>query len=75
MKDSDIMQFGKYKGEKLGDVPASYLLWFYAQSWAKEHKDLYEYVNANIEHLRKEKEEDFELGAQCRWESQQNIWR
>jgi uncharacterized protein (DUF3820 family) len=27
MSDQDLMPFGKYKGEKMEDVPASYLLW------------------------------------------------
>lgn len=27
MTDQDLMPFGKYKGEKMEDVPASYLLW------------------------------------------------
>lgn len=27
MSDQDIMPFGKYKGEKMENVPASYLLW------------------------------------------------
>lgn len=27
MTDESIMQFGKYKGEKLANVPSEYLLW------------------------------------------------
>lgn len=27
MRDNDPMPFGKYKGEKMIDVPAEYLLW------------------------------------------------
>lgn len=27
MTDQDLMPFGKYKGEKMENVPASYLLW------------------------------------------------
>jgi hypothetical protein len=27
MTDQDLMPFGKYKGEKMEKVPASYLLW------------------------------------------------
>lgn len=29
--DTDPMPFGKYKGVRLGDVPAGYLLWLYNQ--------------------------------------------
>ena len=30
--DDDLMQFGKYIGERLSDVPASYFSWLYNQS-------------------------------------------
>jgi len=29
MQDDDIMPFGKHKGEKMANVPASYLIWLY----------------------------------------------
>jgi len=29
MNDESIMPFGKYKGEKLANVPSSYLLWLF----------------------------------------------
>ena len=32
MNDESLMPFGKYRGAKLADVPASYLLWL----WDKE---------------------------------------
>ncbi len=38
------MPFGKYKGEAIGDVPASYLLWFYDQVWSRKHRAVYGYV-------------------------------
>jgi uncharacterized protein (DUF3820 family) len=28
LEDSDLMPFGKYKGSKMIDVPADYLLWY-----------------------------------------------
>jgi uncharacterized protein (DUF3820 family) len=29
MTDNDLMPFGKYKGEKMANVPPEYLLWFF----------------------------------------------
>lgn len=29
MTDEDLMPFGKFKGEKMINVPADYLLWLY----------------------------------------------
>lgn len=29
INDNSLMPFGKYKGSKMIDVPASYLLWLY----------------------------------------------
>lgn len=31
--DEDLMPFGKHKGRKLEDVPASYLLWLWDEGW------------------------------------------
>lgn len=59
MKDSDVMPFGKHKDEKLGDVPASYLLWAADQSWVKEkYPGLFTYVDSNRKHLEKEAAEN-----------------
>lgn len=63
MKDSDLMTWGKYKGEKLGNVPASYLLWFFEQPWAKEHKELFAYVESGFKHLVKEAEAKYYDGT------------
>lgn len=48
LNDDSIMPFGKYKGEKLGDVPADYLLWLYendrcdrkVKSYVEENMDV-----------------------------------
>lgn len=59
MKDSDIMPFGKHKGEKLGDVPASYLLWLGDQpDIKKRHPELWAYIDSGRAHLEKEKKLD-----------------
>lgn len=55
MKDSDLMPFGKYKGEKLGDVPADYLLWLVDQGNVRvRYPELYRYVDQGRAHLEKE---------------------
>ena len=55
-KDSDLMPFGEHKDEKIGDVPADYLLWFAEQPWAMKYPRLLAYVNLgkNKEWLIKE---------------------
>jgi Putative quorum-sensing-regulated virulence factor len=58
MKDSDEMPFGKHKGEKLGDVPASYLLWLADQPDVKrKYPELYAYIDEGRVHLEKETRE------------------
>jgi uncharacterized protein (DUF3820 family) len=50
------MPFGKYKGRKLADVPARYLLWLYEG----EMRDgpLKRYIDDNIDALRKEEQKE-----------------
>lgn len=52
MTDQSIMPFGKYKGEKLANVPARYLLWCYDQSWCRG--ELRKYIEENREVLLSE---------------------
>jgi uncharacterized protein (DUF3820 family) len=52
MNDESIMPFGKYKGEKLANVPAKYLLWLYDQSC--NNKELYAYIEENLDALESE---------------------
>jgi len=55
MKDNDIMPFGKHKGEKLGDVPARYLLWLSEQPDVSARlSGIIQYVEQNRAHLEKE---------------------
>lgn len=46
MNDNSIMPFGKYKGEKLANIPASYFLWLNDQEWCRE--DIKEYIKENM---------------------------
>ena len=43
--DDDRMPFGRYHGERLGDVPDSYWRWFLEQGWCGDYPDLVEYAN------------------------------
>ena len=54
MKDDDLMPFGKHKGEKLGDIPASYLLWCADNFGPGKYPDLVAYVEKNRMALEKE---------------------
>jgi uncharacterized protein (DUF3820 family) len=58
ISDKTTFPFGKHKGQLLGDVPASYLLWFYDQEWAPKFMDIMEYVAKNRLALEKEARED-----------------
>ena len=55
--DESIMQFGKYKGKKMKDVPASYLIWCYEQDWILKDPDLFTYIDTNWNALEQEVEE------------------
>lgn len=45
MTDQDLMPFGKYKGEKMEEVPASYLLWLRDQGVS--HPGVKAYIEEN----------------------------
>lgn len=52
MDDNSLMTFGKYKGVKIANVPASYLIYIYENGrlWG----DLKEYIEDNLEVLKEE---------------------
>ena len=50
--DESLMPFGKFKGNRLVDVPARYLLYLHRESIAKG--DLKAYIEDNLEVLEKE---------------------
>ena len=52
LKDTSAMPFGKHKGEKMANVPASYLLWLFEND--KCNKEVREYVLINMDVLKKE---------------------
>jgi uncharacterized protein (DUF3820 family) len=52
MTDESIMLFGKYKGEKLANVPASYLLWLFNEG--KCYGELRAYIVDNMDAIKAE---------------------
>lgn len=50
MEDNSIMPFGKYKGEKMIDVPADYLLWLYENN--KSKGELKAYIEDNLDVIK-----------------------
>lgn len=45
LTDDDRMLWGKYKDERLGDIPDDYWQWFLKQDWCDNWPDLVEYAN------------------------------
>ena len=50
--DESLMPFGKFKGNRLVDVPARYLLYLHRESIARDN--LKAYIEDNLEVLEKE---------------------
>jgi hypothetical protein len=48
--DNSLMPFGQYKGYKMANVPASYLLWIYDNLQLRE--DLKKYIEDNKDVLK-----------------------
>ena len=46
LQDHNLMPFGKYKGTKMENVPASYLLWLNSQENCQA--DVKEYIQENM---------------------------
>jgi uncharacterized protein (DUF3820 family) len=52
MTDDSVMPFGKYKGEKMSNIPASYLLWLFENSTTKN--EVYFYIKDNLDVIKAE---------------------
>jgi len=52
-----VMPFGKHQDECLGDIPASYLLWFADQDWSKKYPDILAYIEKERKTLEQEAKE------------------
>ena len=56
LTDESKMPFGKYAGQKLANVPASYLLWLYNEN--KCYGELKSYIKENLQVLQTEIKRD-----------------
>jgi uncharacterized protein (DUF3820 family) len=54
LDDLSNMPFGKYKGVKMQDVPASYLFWLWTNGKENEKGDVADYIRENLHNLEKE---------------------
>lgn len=53
--DNTLMPWGVHKGKKLSELPASYLLWLYEQTWIKDWPGLHAYLKKNEDLLMDER--------------------
>lgn len=61
LTDEDPMPFGKYKGEKMTNVPAEYLLWLYNEDI--KPGSVRDYIEDNLDAIRSEVEYKGNAGA------------
>lgn len=52
LTDDDLIHFGKYKNERLSEVPADYLHWCWTNNVGG--KELREYIRENLAALKQE---------------------
>lgn len=50
LDDDSIMPWGKFKGTKMGNIPAEYLLWLYENDKCDE--PVREYIEDNLDVIR-----------------------
>ena len=55
LNDTDKMPFGKYKGELMQDVPASYLHWLWTNGKDRDPRcPVADYIRRNLDALKQE---------------------
>ncbi len=54
LQDNDPMPFGKYKGDPMEKVPASYLHWLWTNGKSKESDPVADYIRRNLSALAQE---------------------
>ena len=54
LTDESFMPFGRYKGTKLANVPAEYLLWLHGNGISPQHQNLKDYIEDNMDVLKQE---------------------
>jgi len=52
LTDNSLMPFGVYKGEKMANVPAKYLMWLYDNN--KCNQPVKEYIEENMDAIELE---------------------
>jgi len=52
MNDESLMPFGKYRGEKMANIPPDYLIWLYDNG--KVYGDIKNYIKDNLDVLKAE---------------------
>ena len=52
LEDNSLMPWGKYKGEKMANVPATYLMWLYNNE--KCNAEVQAYIEDNMDALKEE---------------------
>lgn len=52
MTDNSLMPFGKYKGEKMANVPSDYLLWIFENN--KCTQEVAKYIAENLDVIKAE---------------------
>ena len=52
MNDESIMPFGKYKGEKMANIPPDYLIWLYDNGIC--YGEVRKYIADNLDVLKSE---------------------
>lgn len=57
LTDESPMPFGQYKGEKMCNVDAEYLLYCYDMPWLKKWPEVEHYISENFDALLKEQTE------------------
>ena len=60
MNDTSVMPWGKYRGEKMANVPPDYLIWLYDND--KCSGDVKMYIATNLDVLRAEINYDAKKG-------------
>lgn len=72
--DDSLMTFGKYQGQKLANVPASYLMWLFDNGRA--YPDLKKYILENKDALQKEIDENkSDLGNKDFMQNAEKSWQ
>lgn len=54
LSDDDLMSFGKFKGKRIGDIPAEYLDWWMGADNTVFTVRLYKYCMKNYKQIQEE---------------------